>query len=238
MENDRTAAASLRVPDQRFCGFLAGDATDPHSHFSPLRPTLPPPGAPNVLIVLLDEVGFGTASTYGEPCATSTADRLAAAGLRFIRSHTTALSSPTRAAILTGRNHRRVEIGGTTQRFLRGLTGLNVYSVFGTKKKSRAIADAVAITQSDSWHRHGSGRRAGTLRRRRKRTGPGCGRHSGRGRQPGSNWSHRSHSIDDLLRGRNGWHRHRSRIASLRPVARFRLQLQRGDRMGADRICR
>src|SRR5213083_3004216 len=64
-----------------------------------------PKGAPNVVVVLLDDIGFGQPSAFGGPCKMPTLDRLAAGGLRYNRFHTTALCSPTRTALLTGRNH-------------------------------------------------------------------------------------------------------------------------------------
>ena len=91
------------------------DAKDPAARFSPIEPLRPPAGAPNVLIVLLDDVGFGASSAFGGPCATPTAERLAASGLRYNRFHTTALCAPTRAALLTGRNHHAVGMGGVTE---------------------------------------------------------------------------------------------------------------------------
>ena len=112
MKNHRSTAASLPVPDRGYRGFLPYDAKDPESHFAPIQPAMPPHGAPNVLIVLLDDVGFGAASTFGGPCATPTAERLAAGGLRYTRFHTTAMCSPTRAALLSGRNHHSVGMGG------------------------------------------------------------------------------------------------------------------------------
>ena len=75
----------------------------------------PPKGAPNVLIVLIDDVGFGATSAFGGPCQTPTAEKLAAGGLKFNRFHTTALCSPTRQALLTGRNHHSVGMGGITE---------------------------------------------------------------------------------------------------------------------------
>jgi arylsulfatase len=66
-----------------------------------------PEGAPNVVVVLIDDIGFGATSTFGGPIQTPTFDRLADNGLRFNRFHTTALCSPTRAALLSGRNLRR-----------------------------------------------------------------------------------------------------------------------------------
>ena len=71
-----------------------------------------PDGAPNVLLILTDDVGFGASSTFGGPIPTPTFDRLANAGLRYNQFHTTALCSPTRAALITGRNHHTVSTGG------------------------------------------------------------------------------------------------------------------------------
>ncbi|MYB28671.1 MAG: sulfatase-like hydrolase/transferase, partial [Acidimicrobiaceae bacterium] len=76
------------------------------------RPPSPfPPGGPNVLMVVLDDCGFAQLGCYGSPIATPTIDRLAAEGLRYTNFHTTAFCSPTRACILTGRNHHRVGMG-------------------------------------------------------------------------------------------------------------------------------
>ena len=75
----------------------------------------PPAGAPNVLIVLIDDVGFGASSAFGGPCNTPVAERLAANGLKLNRFHTTALCSPTRQAMLTGRNHHSVGMGAITE---------------------------------------------------------------------------------------------------------------------------
>lgn len=70
------------------------------------------PGGPNVLLVVLDDCGFAQLGCYGSPIATPTIDRLAAEGLRYTNFHTTAFCSPTRACVLTGRNHHRVGMGG------------------------------------------------------------------------------------------------------------------------------
>jgi arylsulfatase len=72
---------------------------------------VPPPGAPNVLVVLVDDMGFGASSAYGGPCRMPTADRLAEGGLRYTRFHTTAICAPTRTALLSGRNHHSVGMG-------------------------------------------------------------------------------------------------------------------------------
>jgi arylsulfatase A-like enzyme len=105
----------LPIPDQPYTGSITYDAKDPDTSFPPIEPLRPPAGAPNVLIVMLDDVGFGASSAFGGPCATPTAERLAENGLRYTRFHTTALCSPTRQALLTGRNHHSVGMGGITE---------------------------------------------------------------------------------------------------------------------------
>lgn len=75
------------------------------------QPVRAPEGAPNVLLVMTDDVGFAAASTFGGPIPTPNLDRLAAQGLRYNRFHTTGICSPTRAALLTGRNHHAVSAG-------------------------------------------------------------------------------------------------------------------------------
>jgi arylsulfatase A-like enzyme len=105
----------LPIPDRRPVSLTTYDAKDPDTKFPPIRPLRPPTGAPNVLIILLDDVGFGASSAFGGPCQTPTAERLAAAGLKYTRFHTTALCSPTRAALLSGRNHHAVGMGGITE---------------------------------------------------------------------------------------------------------------------------
>ena len=72
---------------------------------------MPPKGAPNVLLVLVDDAGFGVTSTFGGVIPTPTLDKLAANGLRYTQMHNTALCSPTRAALITGRNHHSVGYG-------------------------------------------------------------------------------------------------------------------------------
>jgi arylsulfatase len=105
----------LPIPDRPTTGLTTYDAKDPDTSYPPIEPLLPPAGAPNVLLILLDDVGFGAASTFGGPCRTPTADRLAEGGLRYNRFHTTALCAPTRQALLTGRNHHSVGMGSITE---------------------------------------------------------------------------------------------------------------------------
>src|SRR5215472_15711379 len=83
-----------------------------------------PKGAPNVLLILTDDVGFGASSTFGGPIQTPAFDRVASSGLRYNQFHTTALCSPTRAALITGRNHHSVASGNITE-FATGYPGYN-----------------------------------------------------------------------------------------------------------------
>jgi arylsulfatase A-like enzyme len=105
----------LPIPDVKHVGLTTYDAKDPDTAYPPIVPLRPPAGAPNVLIVLLDDVGFGASSAFGGPCHTPTAERLAAAGVKLNRFHTTALCAPTRQALLTGRNHHSVGMGAITE---------------------------------------------------------------------------------------------------------------------------
>lgn len=81
----------------------------------PVEPVRPPAAAPNVVIVLVDDMGFGASSPYGGPCEMPTAQRLSDDGLRYSRFHVTSLCSPTRQALLTGRNHHSVGMGVTSE---------------------------------------------------------------------------------------------------------------------------
>jgi arylsulfatase A-like enzyme len=105
----------LPIPDRSYVGVITYDAKDPDTSFPAIEPLRPPQGAPNVLVVLLDDVGFAASSAFGGPINTPTAERLAANGLKYNRFHTTALCSPTRQALLTGRNHHAVGMGGITE---------------------------------------------------------------------------------------------------------------------------
>jgi arylsulfatase A-like enzyme len=105
----------LPIPDRKPVSLTTYDAKDPDTKFPPIRQLRPPAGAPNVLIVLIDDAGFGASSAFGGPCQTPNAERLAKGGLKYTRFHTTALCSPTRAALLSGRNHHAVGMGGITE---------------------------------------------------------------------------------------------------------------------------
>ena len=103
----------LPIPDIPARAKPAIDARDTSA--PPIEPLRPPDGAPNVLIVLIDDMGFGCSSTFGGPCEMPTLDRLAGRGLIYNRFHTTALCAPTRQALLTGRNHHSAEMGSITE---------------------------------------------------------------------------------------------------------------------------
>jgi len=105
----------LPIPDPQHIGVTTYDAKDPATAFPPIEPLRPPEGAPNVLVILIDDAGFGSSSAFGGPCQTPNFERLADNGLRYNRFHTTALCSPTRQALLTGRNHHAVGMGGITE---------------------------------------------------------------------------------------------------------------------------
>jgi arylsulfatase A-like enzyme len=114
-ERDTLPRTVLPIPDQPRTGLITYDAKDPDTKYPPIRQLRPPTGAPNVLIVLIDDAGFGAPSAFGGPCKTPSAERLAARGLKYTRFHTTALCSPTRQAMLTGRNHHSVGMGSITE---------------------------------------------------------------------------------------------------------------------------
>lgn len=98
------------APNKGTAALFAKDATYPA-----IEPVRPPAGAPNVLIVLIDDMGFGASSAFGGPIHMPTLERLADDGLRYTRFHNCALCSPTRQALLTGRNCHSVEMGAITE---------------------------------------------------------------------------------------------------------------------------
>ena len=109
-EWDRTV---LPRPAQPFEGVMKPTLEGSKAAFT--HPVKAPPDAPNVLLVLIDDAGFGNPSTFGGPVNTPTLDNLAAEGLRYNRFHVTALCSPTRAALLSGRNHHAVRFGSISE---------------------------------------------------------------------------------------------------------------------------
>src|SRR5215468_9280796 len=99
----------LPSPAQPFKGHIGRTVTDSTSDFPSAIEA--PAGAPNILLILTDDVGYGASSTFGGPIPTPTMDSLAQSGLRYTQFHTTALCSPTRAALITGRNHHTAHTG-------------------------------------------------------------------------------------------------------------------------------
>src|SRR5690349_10859577 len=98
--NDENYRSHLPIVTPHRDASITYDAKDPEAKYPVIEQLRPPTGAPNVLIILIDDAGFGSASTFGGPCQTPNADQLAAGGLKFNRFHTTALCSPTRQALL------------------------------------------------------------------------------------------------------------------------------------------
>ncbi len=99
----------LPPPPQKFGGTIELNAAQSKPYW-PAR-VVPPKGAPNILLIMTDDVGFAAPSTFGGVIPTPALDRIAAAGLRYTNFHTTSLCSPTRAALITGRNHHSVGFG-------------------------------------------------------------------------------------------------------------------------------
>lgn len=104
-----------RIPQrpEPFRGRIGQTYTDSTADAPGMRSA--PASAPNVVVIMLDDVGFGHASTFGGPVNTPALEKLAQEGVRYNRFHTTALCSPTRAALLTGRNHHSVHTGMITE---------------------------------------------------------------------------------------------------------------------------
>ena len=103
----------LPAPEPKFGGVIKNDALESKPWWAPR--IVPPKQAPNVLVIMLDDAGFGVPSTFGGVIPTPTMDRIANEGLRYNRVFSTALCSPTRQALLTGRNHHSVNMGGITE---------------------------------------------------------------------------------------------------------------------------
>ena len=99
----------LPPPDPKFGGVIKDTAADSKPYWPPS--VVPPKGAPNVLLIMTDDQGYGVTSTFGGVIPTPAMDRIAKAGLRYTQFHSTALCSPTRAALITGRNHHSVGNG-------------------------------------------------------------------------------------------------------------------------------
>ena len=103
----------LPPPPMPFGGVIKESATDSTPWWPPR--VVPPKGAPNILLIMTDDQGYGISSTFGGVIPTPALDRIAKAGLRYTQFHSTALCSPTRAALITGRNHHSVGFGVITE---------------------------------------------------------------------------------------------------------------------------
>src|SRR5712672_3866064 len=99
----------LPPPDPKFGGVIKEKASESKAWWPPR--VVPPKGAPNVLLIMTDDVGFGAPSTFGGVVPTPAMDRIAKNGLRYTNFHSTALCSPSRAALITGRNHHVAGFG-------------------------------------------------------------------------------------------------------------------------------
>jgi arylsulfatase A-like enzyme len=108
-----TGREILPIPDIPAKGKMALDARK--AEFPAIEPLRPPEGAPNVVIVLIDDMGFGAPSVTGGPCHMPAMQKIADDGLLYNRFHTTALCSPTRQALLTGRNHHSAGMGSVAE---------------------------------------------------------------------------------------------------------------------------
>ena len=120
----------LPPPPQKFGGKIER-TTKGSKPFWPAR-VVPPKGAPNVLLIITDDVGYGAPSTFGGVIPTPALDRIAQNGLRYTNFHSTALCSPTRAALITGRNHHSTGFGVISEQ----ATGFPGYDSFLTKDKA------------------------------------------------------------------------------------------------------
>ena len=148
-----TAARAQEVlpkPQAPFKGVIGKTYKDSREDYP--QPIKAPAGAPNVLVVLLDDVGFGQPATFGGPVPMPNLDKLASEGLRYNQFHTTAICSPTRAALLTGRNHHQVGMGTITE-LSTGYPGYD--SIWG--KNVASVAEVVrqngyATAAFGKWH--------------------------------------------------------------------------------------
>lgn len=120
----------LPAPDPKFDGVIKDDALKSKPWWAPR--IVPPKDAPNVLLIITDDAGFGVPSTFGGVIPTPTMDRIANDGLRYNNIHSTALCSPTRAALITGRNHHSAGFGVISEQS----TGFPGYNSIISKDKA------------------------------------------------------------------------------------------------------
>jgi arylsulfatase A-like enzyme len=152
----------LPAPPQKFGGKIERDATKSKPYW-PAR-IVPPKGAPNVLLIITDDSGYGVTSTFGGVIPTPALDRIARDGLRYTNFHSTALCSPTRAALITGRNHHSVGYGVIAEQ----ATGYPGYDSIITKDK----ATIGRILQDNGYHTAWFGKNHNTPEYQASQAGP------------------------------------------------------------------
>ena len=152
----------LPAPPEKFGGKIEREATKSKPYW-PAR-IVPPKGAPNVLLIITDDSGFGVPSTFGGVIPTPALDRIARDGLRYTNFHSTALCSPTRAALLTGRNHHSVGYGVVAEQ----ATGYPGYDSIITKDK----ATIGRILQDNGYHTAWFGKNHNTPEYQASQAGP------------------------------------------------------------------
>jgi arylsulfatase A-like enzyme len=147
---EATGRKILPVPDPMFNGKIGKTFEDSVPDFP--QPVKAPKGAPNVVVILLDDLGFGQSGTFGGPVPTPAFDALATDGLKYTRFHTTAICSPTRAALLTGRNHHQVATGTITE-LSTGFPGYNSVWPKSTASIAEILKDNGYSTAAfGKWH--------------------------------------------------------------------------------------
>src|SRR5215472_8978208 len=128
----------LPAPPQPFKGDIGLNALQSKAYW-PAR-VVPPKGAPNILLIMTDDVGFGAPSTFGGVIPTPSFDRVAQMGLRYTNFHSTALCSPTRAALITGRNHHSAGFGVISEQST-GFPGYNSIITKDTATLGRVLQE-------------------------------------------------------------------------------------------------
>jgi arylsulfatase len=139
------SGTQLPPPDAKFGGVIKDGALQSKPWWAPR--VAPPKGAPNVLLIITDDAGFGVPSTFGGVIPTPTMDRLAKDGLRYNRIFSTALCSPTRAALITGRNHHSAGFGVISEQS----TGFPGYNSIIAKDKATIGRILLDNGYSTSW---------------------------------------------------------------------------------------
>jgi arylsulfatase len=138
-------ATVLPTPTPPFAGFIEPNLVNSTPGWSPT--IMPPAGAPNVLLILIDDAGYGSNTAFGGIVPTPTVDKLAQRGLRYTQMHNTALCSPTRAALLTGRNHHAVGFGMVAE----GATGYPGYDSITGPETAHGAAVLKENGYSTAW---------------------------------------------------------------------------------------